>query len=175
MRGRMARPRGNGKSEKEFASAVRFAFTRGVKWLRRVLILALVLGASAPSETRADGWRFWKRKTTVVSDAAGPVEKQTVERAGMDRDAVEKQIRDSQRARARSEKKRQKEMARAQRDREREIRKRQRDVEREQEKLQREQRGRLKALSRRYEGKKGWNWRFWRKSESKNDFFLQQN
>lgn len=165
-------PWGNGKIEKEFATGVRFAFTRRVKWLRSILVLSLVFGALAPEETWADGWRFWKRKTTVVDDGSGPVEKRAVERSGMDRDEVEKQIRDAQRARARAEKKRQKEMTRAQRDREREIKKRQREVEKKQEKMQKEQRNRLKDLTRRYEGKKSSNWRFWRRSESESDFFL---
>lgn len=143
--------------------------------IKKTVFAVLLFALLVPRESLGDGWRFWKRKSTSERDVstAGPVEKQTINRAQMDRDEVEKQIRDAQRQRAREEKKRQDDMARAQRKREREMARKQRDVERQQKKLQREQQKKLKDLSRRYEGKKPW--KFWKRSSESNDFFLPQS
>ncbi len=141
--------------------------------LGRLLCLAAVLSFMPAEEVMGDGWRFWKRKRTTESqDGAGPVEKQTIERAEMDRTTVEKQIRNAQKARAKADKKRREEMAKALKKKEREMARQQRDVKRKQEKIQREQKKKLKSLSRQYEGKR--SWQFWKKSNSGNDFFLPQ-
>ncbi len=141
--------------------------------LRRILILAFLVSLISSERVFADGWRFWKRKTTVEGKGtAGPVEKQSYERAEMDRGTVEKQIRADQKARAKAEKKHREEMAKALKKKEREVLKQQREVKRKQSKIQREQQKKLKSLSRSYEGKR--SWQFWKRSNSSGDFFLPQ-
>ena len=144
--------------------------------LNRIVVFVALFGLLPVDQTMADGWRFWKRKTTLVEDqnksTAGPAEKQTIGRAETDRATVEKQIRSAQKARAKADKKRREDMAKALKKNEREMLKQQRDVKRKQEKLQREQRRSLKGLSKSYEGKR--SWKFWKKSDTSNDFFLPQ-
>jgi len=148
-------------------------FTERMLKLGRLFCLAIVLSLLPAEEVAGDGWRFWKRKTTTESqDGAGPVEKQVVERAEMDRTTVEKQIRDAQKARAKADKKRREEMAKALKKKEREMVKQQKEVKRKQEKIQRDQQKKLRTLSRRYQGKR--SWQFWKKSSSGNEFFLPQ-
>ncbi len=148
-------------------------FTGGMLKIGRLLCFSFALSLLPVDEALGDGWRFWKRKKTVESqDGAGPVEKQAVERAEMDRSTVEKQIREAQKARAKADKKRREEMAKALKKKEREMAKEQREVKRKQEKLQREQQKKLRSLSRQYQGKR--SWQFWKRSNSGNEFFLPQ-
>ena len=149
------------------------SFTYQMLVIRRILVLAFVMSLLSSENTFAEGWRFWKRKTTIEGKGtAGPVEQQTVGRAEMDRSTVEKQIRDAQKARAKADKKRRDDMAKALKKKEREMLKEQRDVKRKQAKLQREQEKKLKSLSRSYEGKR--SWQFWKRPDTSSDFFLPQ-
>ena len=151
------------------------SFTWEMLKLSRIVLIAVFLGLLPVDQTMADGWRFWKRKTTVDDQGkktAGPVEKQTIDRAQTDRRTVEKQIRAAQKARAKAEKERQEDMAKALKKKEREMLKQQKDVKKKQEKIQREQQRKMKGLSKSYQGKR--SWKFWKKSDSSSDFFLPQ-
>ena len=155
------------------ASGAGASFTEGMKGRRRQIFCLLAVCFLLPHWGTAEGWRFWKRKSNPERDVstAGPAEKQVRGQAEMDRDKVEKQIRDAQKKRAKDEKKRQQEMARALKKKEREMARQQRDVKRKQEKLQKAQQRGLQELSRRYEG--GRSWQFWRKKQ-RSDFFISK-
>lgn len=133
-----------------------------------VCAAAAAIVATAP-DVDADGWRFWKKKKPAKSSEASQSKPNQ-----QGNKSLEKETGNKRKKLDREEKKQREEFVKALKEKEREMLRRQRDAQRKFQKSQRSQQRRLQRLLRRHQSAGKSSWRFWKRSDASDGFFLPQ-